>query len=193
MDIRAIDLCKAFNGHIVFNNLTVAFPYGKRTVIMGDSGCGKTTLLRILMKLETPDSGYVTGIPEPIGAVFQEDRLLEKFNVISNIAFAADKGISKAVILRHLSEIGLRDNARQSVSELSGGMRRRVAITRAILARKELLLLDEPLKGLDEQNRERTAAYIKRYSEDITTIIVTHDLGDVSLFAAELVRMETQT
>jgi len=187
MDIRVINLNKAFGSHVVFKDKSMVFADGNRTVVMGDSGCGKTTLLRILMGLEPFDSGEVTGVPERISAVFQEDRLFEEFSVESNIAFAAEKGITKETMLRHIAEIGLLENAYQSINELSGGMKRRVAIVRALLAKKELLLLDEPLKGLDEQNRDRVASYIKRHSEGVTTILVTHDVDEVPLMDAELV------
>jgi NitT/TauT family transport system ATP-binding protein len=192
-DIRAVNLNKAFGTHIVFKNVNLLLSGGKRTVIMGESGCGKTTLLRILMGLEQHDSGDIAGTPKYISAVFQEDRLLEEFSAVSNIAFAADKGVTKELILRHLAELGLRESAMQSASELSGGMKRRVAIARAMLAKKELLLLDEPFKGLDKQNRDRTAAYIKRHSDGVTTIIVTHDIDEVSLMDATLIRMDNYT
>jgi NitT/TauT family transport system ATP-binding protein len=185
-DIRVVNLNKAFGPHIVFKNTTMRFSAGKRTVIMGESGCGKTTLLRILMGLEPLDSGEIAGIPKYISAVFQEDRFLEEFSAVSNIAFAADKGVTKELILRHLAELGLRESALQSVCELSGGMRRRVAIARAMLAKKELLLLDEPFKGLDDRNRDRTAEYIKRHSDGVTAIIVTHDINEVALMDADL-------
>ena len=189
MDVSVINLKKAFEEKVVFSDLSMVFPGGKRTVIMGGSGCGKTTLLRIIMGFESYEAGEVTGTPDRISAVFQENRLLEGFSAVSNIVFAAGKGVSGEDILRHLDEVGLRESAFQSVSEMSGGMKRRVAIVRAMLAKKELLLLDEPLKELDEQNRSRVAEYIKRHSEGVTTIIVTHDVDDVALFDAELIRM----
>jgi NitT/TauT family transport system ATP-binding protein len=189
MDIRVVSLNKAFGSHAVLKNANMVFPAGKCTAVMGDSGCGKTTLLRILMGLEPYDSGEIAGTPKYIGVVFQEDRLLSEFSVLSNIAFAADRGVTKELILRHLAELGLRERARQSAGELSGGMKRRVAIARAMLAKKELLLLDEPFKGLDAQNRDRTAAYIKRHSEGVTTILVTHDADEVALMDATLIRI----
>ena len=193
MDIHVTNLSKAFGDNVVIRNLNMVFPGGKRTAVMGRSGCGKTTLLRILMGLETYDSGVLSGIPKHISPVFQEERLLENFNVISNIAFAADKSVQKDVILRHLDEVGLRECAYQNASQLSGGMKRRVVIVRAMLAKKELLLLDEPLKGLDEGNKEQTAEYIKRCSDGITTIMVTHDSNEVDIMDASLLRMGTET
>ena len=189
MDIRVVNLNKSFGDHAVLEDVNMEFAAGKCTVIMGESGCGKTTLLRVLMGFEPYDSGEIIGVPERISAVFQEDRLLEDFSALSNIVFAAEKSIKKETIRSHLADVGLPEIADQRVGELSGGMKRRVAIVRAMLAKKGLLLLDEPLKGLDEQNRERTAGYIRRYSEGITTIIVTHDFDDVALMDAKLIRM----
>jgi len=192
MDVCVVDLNKSFGDKIVLSNTNMAFADGKRTVIMGESGCGKTTLLRILMGIEECDSGEITGVPEFISVVFQENRLFEEFSAVSNISFAAEKGVTGDVILNHLDEVGLRESAYQSTGKMSGGMQRRVAIVRAMLAKKELLLLDEPLKGLDDLNRERTAEYIKQHSEGITSIIVTHDADDVRLMDAALIRMEMQ-
>ena len=189
MAVCVIDLKMSFGANIVMNDTNMVFAEGKRTVLMGESGCGKTTLLRILMGVETPDSGEIRGVPEYVSAVFQENRLFEEFSAVSNIAFAAEKGIKKEAIIEHLEEVGLRESAYQRVSEMSGGMKRRVAIVRAVLAKKGLLLLDEPLKGLDDLNRERVAAYIRRHSEGITSIIVTHDADDVRLMDADLIRM----
>lgn len=191
MDIRVTNLNKAYGEKTVLKDTNMVFPAGQRTVIMGDSGCGKTTLLRIVLGLETCDSGEITGVPARVSAVFQEDRLLEDFCAVSNIIFASDKSITKDTILSHLEEVGLHESAYQSVSKLSGGMKRRVAIARAMLAKKELLILDEPLKGLDEQNRERITDYIKRHSEGVTTIIVTHYIDEIDLMDAALIRMET--
>ena len=193
MDVSVVKLNKAFGAHVVLKDVSISFTGGKNTAIMGDSGCGKTTLLRILMGLEAYDSGKIVGVPEYVSAVFQEDRLLEGFNAVANIAFAADRGVAEKEILSHLDEVGLHESALQSVSEMSGGMRRRVAIVRAVLARKELLLLDEPLKGLDEQTRDKVAAYINRHSSGVTTIMVTHDADEVALMDASLVRMESVT
>ena len=192
MEIRVTDLCKAFGQRVIFNGMSAAFADGERAVVMGASGCGKTTLLRILMGFERPDSGEVTGVPERVSAVFQEDRLLENFSAASNVAFAAGKGTTERHIIRHLEEVGLDGSAKQSVSEMSGGMRRRVAIVRAMLARKGLLLLDEPLKGLDDHRRDLVAKYIKRQSEGVTTIIVTHDIDEAAMLGAALAHIEWQ-
>ena len=189
MDVCVTNLNKAFGAHRVLKNINMVFPSGKRTVVMGDSGCGKTTLLRILMGLETRDSGEVVGVPGRVSVVFQEDRLLEEFSAVSNIAFVADKDVAREVILRHLEEVDLLESAFQSVSALSGGMKRRVAIVRAMLAKKELLLMDEPLKGLDERNRDRVAAYIRRHSENLTTVIVTHAFNEIALLDASCIKM----
>lgn len=188
-DIVVQGLCKSFDGTAVLQNFSARFAAGRTTCLMGRSGCGKTTLLNILMGLLPADSGTVTGVPARLAAVFQEDRLLESFSAASNLAFVRPRA-SAALIGEHLAEVGLADAARQPVRELSGGMRRRVAIARAVLAAGELLILDEPFKGLDETTRRAVADYLRRYTDGATVILVTHDEDEVELMGGALIRME---
>lgn len=193
-DIIVKDLCKSFGDHIVLDRLSLVFPAGEITCIKGPSGCGKTTLLRILAGLEQPSGGSVLNIPGKIAFVFQENRLCEDFGAISNLRLVLPEKQSKGMILQHLREIGLADDLKKPVKEFSGGMKRRVAIARAVCYNADLLILDEPFKGLDEKLRQDVMDYVKKYSAGKTVICVTHDsleagyLGSSVLDLAEVMR-----
>ena len=190
-DIQIQGLSKAYGDKHVLMNLSVVFPAGRCTCIMGDSGVGKTTLLNILMGLATADAGSVTGMRGlKRGAVFQEDRLCDSFNAVSNVGLACDRKVTPDQIVAHLVAIGLGDSLNQPVRELSGGMRRRVAIVRAILAGCQVLFMDEPLKGLDEHNRDMVAGYIREFTRGTTTIMVTHSHEEVELMDGVLMTLD---
>ena len=175
------NLCKAYGDLPVLENVSFTAGVGV-TALWGPSGVGKTTLLRILMGLETPDRGTITGLEGlRLSAVFQEDRLCGVFSAVANVRLATGRALPEAEILRHLEELGLAGSARRPVSQLSGGMRRRVAIARAVCAGPQLLLLDEAFKGLDEQCRRDTVAYIRRHTPGASLLCVTHDPEEAAL------------
>ena len=154
---------------------------------MGPSGAGKTTLLRILMGLERADSGRVEGLSGlRISAVFQEDRLCEGFTALENVRLAAAPSLSDADIRKALSAILPPQALDRPVSALSGGMKRRTAIGRALLAPFDLLLMDEPFTGLDEDTRRRTAAFIRERAAGRMILLSTHQEEDVRLFQARV-------
>ena len=152
MAIKIENLSKSYDGRQVFENLNMELTEGRITCIMAPSGKGKTTLLRILIGLEQADRGKITGIEgKNISVVFQEDRLCENLNVLSNIRLVQKE---KTEIREGLEAVGLLDCCHQPVRELSGGMKRRVAILRALYAKWDILFLDEPFKGLDKEMKE---------------------------------------
>lgn len=181
-DIVLNNISVAFGEKQVLKNHSAVFPYGKTTVVMGESGSGKTTLARMILGLLKPDSGEITGIPKKKSAVFQEDRLIEGYSVLSNFHFALD-AVDKDKIKQALDELGLKDALSSNVSTLSGGMRRRVAIARAMLADSDLTVLDEPFKGLDEATKQKTMAYVKKCLNGKTAILITHDAEEAKLFS----------
>jgi NitT/TauT family transport system ATP-binding protein len=189
-DIAALGVYKSYGGQAVLKNFTASFSGGRTTCLMGDSGLGKTTLLRIFMGLVPADSGEIRGVRgRRVSAVFQEDRLLESFNALTNVGFAAAKGVAPEEIIADLGALGLQDSLRKPASQLSGGMRRRVAIVRAVLAQGDVVFLDEPLKGLDAQTREQTAEYLKNRLQGKTVVMVTHNLDEVKLMGGRLFLM----
>ncbi|MBD5129488.1 MAG: ABC transporter ATP-binding protein [Ruminococcaceae bacterium] len=170
--LKAVNITKKFDIPVI-EGFTHEFADGKVTAVVGKSGCGKTTLLNILMGLLEPDGGEVIREGR-ISAVFQEDRLCENLTASANIRLVTGKKFTKEEIARELAEVGL-DCADKPVRELSGGMKRRVALVRALLAEYDILFLDEPFKGLDEETKRTVIAYFKRKTQGRTVVLVTHD------------------
>lgn len=176
MNIRINNISKAFGEKQVLYHFTAEIKEGITTSVMAPSGAGKTTLLRILSGLEKADEGTVSGLEgKRIGMVFQEDRLCENLNAVSNIRLVCGKNITKNRIEEELGKMGLAGSIHLPVSELSGGMRRRVALVRALLAPCDILLLDEPFQGLDEANKKTVMDDTRQSSMGKTVILVTHD------------------
>ena len=172
MDIKVDHVSKAYGEQQILRDLCCVFPEGKTTCIRGRSGCGKTTLIRLLLGLDIPDKGKIEGISDrKISAVFQEDRLCENLSAASNIRLVCTETISD----RELEEAYKAVALQKPVRELSGGMRRRVSILRALLADSDCVIMDEPLRGLDEKTRTKTIDYIKKKTEGKTLIFVTHE------------------
>ena len=189
-ELKIRGISKSFDGKKVLRNVNASFPAGSVTCLLGPSGYGKTTLLRIIAGLEKPDTGSVGGVPEQIGFVFQEDRLCEDFSAVSNVRLVTGKSMPKEDIVRHLTEIGLGDSLDKPVREYSGGMKRRVAIVRAVCYPAELLILDEPFKGLDEKLRLEVIDYIRKYSKGKTVLCVTHEPEDAERLGGKNIEME---
>jgi len=174
-DIVLSGICKSFGETEVLNGFSAIFPAGKIGCITAPSGIGKTTLLRILMGLESLDSGSILGLENvAVSAVFQEDRLCENMTASDNIKLVSPK-LNDDEISAAMQSAGLIDCEKRIVSELSGGMRRRVAILRAVLFDADLYLLDEPFKGLDADTKSDVISFIKRKLFGKTVILVTHD------------------
>lgn len=173
-------LCKSFDGKMVLDHVSLTLESGGTACLMAPSGRGKTTLLRCIAGLETPDSGQITDLPERIAYVFQDDRLCDGFSAVDNIRLVTGKALGEGEIRRHLEELGLAGSLDQPVRELSGGMRRRVVISRAVCFGADLLLLDEPFKGLDDEARQQTADYILRHRGAAAILCVTHDREDAA-------------
>jgi len=146
--------------------------------LLGASGSGKTTLLRIIAGLETPDSGVVTGTAgKKISFVFQSDRLLPNSIAFENIALAS----SPEAATLWLERLELSDAADKKPRKLSGGMKRRVALARALAFDGDILLLDEPFKGFDSELKKRIIPYIIEFSKNALVVLVTHDEQDTAI------------
>jgi NitT/TauT family transport system ATP-binding protein len=181
------NVSKSFGSKKVLQNLNLTIELGKISCIMAPSGAGKTTLLRILMGLEEADSGCITGLEgKRFSAVFQEERLCEYMTAVENIRLVTP-GLDAGSVVQEMDRLGLGDCCAQPVSQLSGGMRRRVSILRALLAAYDVLCLDEPFKGLDDARKEQTLAYVKQKAAGRTVLFVTHDEKEALALGAEVI------
>ncbi len=189
MDIRIRSLYKYYGDKRVLEDFSATFREKSSVCLMGPSGCGKTTLLGILMGLVKYDAGLVEGVPPRKSAVFQEDRLCEDFTAAENIRLVTGKRAPEAVIAEQLSLLGLGASLSIPVREYSGGMKRRVAIARAMLAGGDIYFLDEPFKGLDAENRRKAAEYIREHTVGKTLVAVTHDEAEAALLGGEIIKM----
>lgn len=192
MDICVQDITKAYGEKSVLSSLNLYFKEKEITCIMAPSGFGKTTLLNCMMGLEMPDTGEIKGMPGRFSAVFQEDRLCEQFSALTNIQMVCGNHVTKDLIGRHLEEAGLFESSSLIVSKMSGGMKRRIAIVRAIIAEGELVILDEPFKGMDTDTRIRMINYIKRHQNKRSILIVTHNAQDAELLGGRLAILDVQ-
>lgn len=195
--IRLVNVCKRFGDTVALDGVNLEVPLGRVTILMGPSGGGKTTILNLLLGLEAPDSGEVLGLEDlRLSAVFQEDRLCENLSALANVCLPHGhlRGASRNELLRRAEEmldaVGLAGCAGRPVRDLSGGMKRRVAIVRAALADFDLVVFDEPLKGLDPATRDATMAAVLPRLAGKTAVWVTHDERDLGYFVdAQVVRM----
>ncbi len=181
-DIVISGLGKCYAELCVLANFSCTLKGGAITCLMAPSGQGKTTLLRIIMGLETADKGSVL-LPEGtrIASVFQEDRLCENMDSISNVMLVTP-ALDRVEAKNSLVAMGLDEEAiLKPVSRLSGGMRRRVALTRALMSDCDLLLMDEPFKGLDEMTKMSVITETRRLINGRTTLIVSHDKNEAQL------------
>ncbi len=182
MTIDLENITKSFDGIKVLNNFNLEIENDHSYVITGPSGKGKTTLIRILLGLEKPDEGRVHLMGDykypylNAGVVFQENRLCENFNAIENVVMVNKKNSAK-VAEEELLKLLPADCLRKPVCELSGGMKRRVAIVRACSIPFDMLIMDEPFTGLDKENRDLAIKYIREKQGRSPLLITAHD-GD---------------
>ena len=183
--IKIKGLNKSFDEKVVFTDFNLEISDGKCTALMGESGCGKTTLLNILLGLDKEYEGEVIGVPEKLSAVFQENRLCEDYTALSNVQMVADRQAAKKM----LKALGLEKEQKKRVCEFSGGMKRRVAIARALCADYDLLILDEPFSGLDDKTKQSVMEYVKEVTKGKTVILVTHDTQESEFMADKVIML----
>ena len=174
--MNAAHLYKRFGDKVVLEDVSLTVPDGAVVCLMAPSGRGKTTLLRCIAGLEMPDSGTVTGVPERLGFVFQEDRLCPQLDAVENVRLVTGRAMSRPDIEAHLRELELADCLHQRAAELSGGQRRRVSIARALANEPEVLLMDEPTSALDPISTSKIEELAMELKGDYTIVIVTHNM-----------------
>ncbi len=189
MDISIQDVTKTYGDKLALPPFSATLKEGEIVCLLGQSGCGKTTLLRLLLGLETPTAGTITGLPSRISAVFQEDRLCPAFSAVTNVSLALGRRVAKPQILALLKSLGLGDALKKPVRELSGGMQRRVSIARSLLCPADLYVMDEPFKGLDEDTRKTVMDAVLDRTRGKTLLVVTHDPEEAGYLGGRIIRM----
>ena len=184
MDILMEKINKSYGDKEVLRDFTTKFEEGTVTFITGESGIGKTSIIRILMGLEGYQSGSISGLEgKEISVVFQGDCLCDKLSLDKNLSMVIDgQQVKEQYLDRLLGIFGLEGYRHKRVAELSGGMKRRLAILRAILYPHNLMILDEPFKGLDEENKKLVMGQVGKSLVGKTAIIVTHDKTEIDFF-----------
>ncbi|MCC2878007.1 ATP-binding cassette domain-containing protein [Lachnoclostridium pacaense] len=186
-------ITKSYDGLPVLTDISMTFRDGGCYCLMSPSGSGKTTLMRIMMGLETPDEGTVAITPggktAAISAVFQEDRLCESFSPMDNVMMCVGRSLKASRVRWEMGKLLPEECLNRPVSTLSGGMKRRVAVLRALLTPSDILIMDEPFTGMDEELKRSVIAYIREKQDGRILILSTHQEEDVALIGGELVRI----
>lgn len=181
-----IDIVKNYGDNKILDGISLKAEEGKPICIFGPSGCGKTTLLNIAAGLLQADSGIVTEGDFKISYVFQEDRLLPQSTAEENIMISAsDHDTAQKII----EAADLKEYMDYYPENMSGGMKRRVAIARAAAFNGDLYLLDEPFSGIDEARKEKICRCLKELVKDKICIMVSHDRKDAELMNAEIIEI----
>ena len=206
--VRIEGLTKRFGAVTAVDGVDLEIRRGELFALLGGSGCGKTTLLRMLAGFEVPDGGRIvidgqdmTGVPphlRPVNMMFQSYALFPHMDVAANVGYGLRReGVRAPEIATRVAEaleqVKLADHAARRPAQLSGGQRQRVALARALVKRPKLLLLDEPLAALDRKLREGTRFELVRLQEQLglTFVMVTHDQEEAMSMATRLAVMNT--
>lgn len=184
MDQIKLDcISKQYHGKQIFKQFSYVFEKGKTYLLLGTSGIGKTTLIRMILKLETLDEGNITYI-EPIktAVVFQNPAFCDDLSVWINLKMVCKNPQQIQKIAQLVKKMGLNIDLRQKIQTCSGGERQRIAIVRALLVESDLLIFDEALKQLDQKTKDQVMDVIQKECQDKTILWVTHDESERRYF-----------
>ena len=188
------DVSLSFGEKSVLRGCSIRGEGGSRLALMGPSGCGKTTLLRVALALQQPDGGSFRSDAGRIAAVFQEPRLLPWLTAEENVNLVlSDSPATLADARGWLARVGLADATGLYPRELSGGMQQRVSIARALAFAPELLILDEPFRGLDPELREEVTALIRSLTFPSGQLLATHSEAEAEALGCRILRWRDGT
>ena len=190
----AIDgLTLSYDGQQVLKDCSLRVEAGSRVALMGPSGCGKTSLINVIAGLLTPDSGKVS-VNGKVSYVFQEPALFPWLTAVDNINVVLSDGPETLPRAEQLLEaVGLSDCRDKYPHQLSGGQKQRIAICRALAYGGDILLLDEPLKGLDADTRDQVSALLLQEWTGKTLLLVTHDPSEAQSLCDRVYRWQEGT
>jgi len=199
-DMRIAGLQKVFDSNVVaIDHLSLEIQPGEFVAILGPSGCGKSTLLRIIAGLEKPTAGTIEINREKIAYVFQDAHLLPWRNVLQNAVLPLElmrtnRSDRTAAAREALEQVGLVDAVEQYPAQLSGGMKMRVSLARALVTKPDFLLLDEPFAALDEINRQKLDEQLRQLwtRHRMTVIFVTHSTAEATFLANRAIVLSTR-
>ena len=184
MSIRADHISLSYNGQHVLDDFSFEMPSYGIVGLYGPSGCGKTTFLHCLAGLIQPDSGLITGIlRHRTGVVFQEDRLLPWLTAEENLSLITR---NQSQTIEWLQRVHLDEQAKYYPSELSGGMKRRITLARALAFDCDLLLLDEPFQGLDQELKVNMYDWVRKASLSKPVLMISHDWTEIDELTEEI-------
>lgn len=193
MQLTGKNLTKQYADKQVLQGVDFRVEQGQRVAFMGESGCGKTTLLKMIMGLEKPDFGVLHKEKNlRVSAIFQQPRLCPWLSALDNVLLVKEKSpLHQQQAKELLFQLGITpQDCYQKMDCLSGGQQRRVAIARALFASFDLLLLDEPFQGLDKKNLHIATQLINQYTKNKMLILVTHHQIEAELLQAKIYYLE---
>lgn len=180
------DITVKIKNKTIIENFNLSLEEKETICLFGNSGCGKTTLVNVISGLTPYNSGEILKPPKKISMVFQEERLLPWITVKQNISIIT--GEEKAEY--YLKSVGLANSINSYPEELSGGMKRRLSIARALSYDYELLIMDEPFTGLDAESKQKIMDIIKRELNNKQCIIITHDIKEAEYLSDKIYYLE---
>jgi len=201
MLIQVKNICKSFDEKVILNNISFSVNEGENLAIVGFSGSGKSTILKIISGLVEPDSGEIILGDKEVGMAFQYSALFDSMSVYENVAFALKERSKfkkmyteaqiKQIVKEKLEIVGLSGIEEKYPSELSGGMQKRVGFARAIVTNPRIILYDEPTAGLDPVSSTVLEEYIVKLKKDLkaASIVVTHQLSTITKTADRVIML----